>query len=129
MDTKSSILAGVLLVTSFTLVEARMNYVNQKEDKTTESAAIPADVQKIFQNSCFDCHTKGGKKMAMSHVNFSVWDDYSGDKKEKKSADIVKMLKKGAMPPKLYRQSHPEKIPSPDQITLISQWAETLKRK
>jgi mono/diheme cytochrome c family protein len=128
MDKKSSVLAGILLVASFTFAETGMNYVNQNEEKTTGSASIPSDVQKILQNSCFDCHTKGGKKMAMSHVNFSVWDNYSEEKKEKKSADIVRMLIKGAMPPKLYRQSHPDKIPTSDQVTLISQWAETLKK-
>lgn len=125
---KSTIMAGVFLFASFASGEARVITIHQKDDKTTGSS-IPADVHQIFENSCFDCHSKGGKKMAMSHVNFSVWDSYSDDKKEKKSADIVKMLKKGAMPPKLYRQSHPDKIPSAEQIALISQWAETLKEK
>jgi hypothetical protein len=129
MDKKSSILASVLLVASFTFGEARINYLNQNEEKTTSSSSIPPDVQTILQNSCFDCHTKGGKKMALSHVDFSVWDSYSNDKKENKSADIVKMLKKGSMPPKLYKQSHPDKIPTADQVALIEQWAETLKRK
>lgn len=126
---KSSIMAGVFLLTSFAFGEARVSSTYQKDDKTAGYASIPADVHQIFQNSCFDCHSKGGKKMAMSHVNFSVWDSYSDDKKEKKSADIVKMLKKGAMPPKLYRQSHPDKVPSADQVALISEWAETLKEK
>lgn len=129
MDKKFSVLAGVLLVTSFAFGDPRFNPINQTEEQTTGAASIPAEVYKIFQNSCFDCHSKGGKKMAMSHVNFSLWDNYPDDKKEKKSADIVRMLKKGAMPPKLYRQSHPEKIPTVDQVALISQWAETLKRK
>ena len=129
MEKRSSVLAGVLLVTSFTFGEVRINYPNQNKEKTAGSSSIPPDVQKILQNSCFDCHSKGGKKMAMSHVNFSVWDSYPDEKKDKKSADIVKMLKKGSMPPKLYRQSHPDKIPTADQVTLITQWAETLKGK
>jgi len=97
-------------------------------DKTV-SAAIQEDIYKIFQNSCFDCHSKGGKKSAMSHVNFSEWDNYSAEKKSGKAADIVKMLQKGKMPPKLYRESNPDKIPTPAQIESIVKWADSLPKK
>lgn len=129
MDKKFSLLTAVLLVTSFAFGEAHFINSDQKEHYKAGSASILPEVRKILQNSCFDCHSKGGKKKALSHLNFSEWDNYPDDKKEKKSEEIVAMLKKGAMPPKLYRQSHPEKIPSPYHISLISQWAENLKRK
>ncbi len=129
MYKRSSILAGVMFVSCLSFGKAGMNYINQKQERAAESATIPPEINKIFQNSCFDCHTPGGKKMAMNHVNFSEWDKYSADKKAKKSADIVRMLNKGSMPPKLYRQSHPDKIPNAEQVTLISEWAETLKVK
>ena len=93
------------------------------------SITIQEDIYKIFQNSCIDCHAKGGKKMAMSHVNFSDWDNYPADKKAKKAADIVKMLQKGKMPPKSYRESHPEKIPTAAQVESIVKWADSLPKK
>ena len=129
MRKKTSVLAGALIIAFIGSGKTQMNYANQKEESKTESSTIPPNVQKVFQNSCFDCHTRGGKKMAMSHVNFSEWDKYSVEKKASKSADIVKMLKKGSMPPKLYRQSHPEKVPTPDQVALILEWADALNKK
>jgi hypothetical protein len=93
------------------------------------SITIQEDIYKIFQNSCIDCHSKGGKKMAMSHVNFSEWDNYSAEKKASKAGDIVKMLQKGKMPPKLYRESHPEKIPTSAQVESIVKWANSLPKK
>jgi hypothetical protein len=93
------------------------------------SVTIQADIYKIFQSSCIDCHAQGGKKSAMSHVNFSDWDNYSAEKKSGKAADIVKMLQKGKMPPKSYRESNPDKIPTPAQIESIVKWADSLPKK
>jgi len=126
---KTSVLAGALIITFIGSGETQINCIDQKEVSKTESSTIPLNVQKVFQASCFDCHTRGGKKMAMNHVNFSEWDKYSAEKKATKSADIVKMLKKGSMPPKLYRRTHPEKVPTPDQVTLILEWADSLNKK
>jgi hypothetical protein len=67
--------------------------------------------------------------MAMSHVNFSEWDNYPAAKKADKATDIVKMLQRGKMPPKLYRESHPEKIPTPAQIESIVKWADSLPKR
>ena len=103
--------------------------LNQSTKGTPVSATIPPDIYKIIGNSCVDCHSKGGKKMAMSHVNFSEWDNYSAEKKAEKAADMVKMLNKGKMPPKLYRESHPENVPSSADIEAITKWAESLPKK
>lgn len=126
---RSLLLSATVAVAFFSFVEPGFMYHRQKEEKSITSAGIPPEIHAILQNSCFDCHTKGGKKMAMNHVNFSVWDNYSEDKKEKKAADMVKMLKKGAMPPKIYRQSHPDKIPTPEQVSKIIEWADSMKEK
>jgi cytochrome c5 len=118
----------IFLILSFSLFCFAQGNGNMKFQKQNdEASSMPADVNKIFRNSCYDCHTKGGKRMAMSKVNFSDWDSYSQDKKAKKAADIVRMLNKGAMPPKAYRQQHPDRIPTPDQVDLIRKWADSLK--
>ena len=93
------------------------------------SATIKADIYKIFRNSCFDCHSTGGRKMAMSHVDFSEWDNYLADKKARKAAEIVSTLQKAKMPPKLYRESHPDAIPTPAQIDSIVTWADSLPKQ
>jgi mono/diheme cytochrome c family protein len=69
-----SISGAILIVVCITPAIARSTAVGQTAEKP-ESVTIQADIYKIFQGSCTDCHAKGGKKMAMSHVNFSEWDN------------------------------------------------------
>jgi len=124
----SSTLGAALITVSIILGIACINVNGQNTDDKPISITIQADIYKIFQNSCIDCHAKGGKNMAMSHVNFSEWDNYPADKKAKKAADIAGILQKGKMPPKLYRESHPESIPTPAQIDSIVKWADSLPK-
>lgn len=121
----AAILIAVCVITEISLVNAN----SQNADEKLVSNVIPGDILKIFQGSCVYCHATGGKKMAMSKVNFSEWDSYTPEKQSAKAANIVKMLKKGAMPPKSYRQSHPESIPTQDQIDNIVKWSESLVKK
>jgi hypothetical protein len=129
MMRKIVILASILIALSLTAGKVSANMNDQNTAGSPISVTIPADIYKIISNSCTDCHAKGGKKSAMSHVNFSNWDTYSAEKQAKKAAEMVKMLNKGKMPPKLYRESHPEKVPTPDQIEIITKWAESLPQK
>jgi len=121
---------SVVLITINVIIGVNCTKANgQNNVNKPISVTIREDIFKIFQNSCIDCHAKGGKKMAMSHVNFSEWDNYPADKKADKAADIVKILQKGKMPPKLYRESHPENIPTPAQIESIAKWADSFPKK
>lgn len=120
-----AILPILILTTRVELLKA----IGQNPVDKPIAVTIQTDVYKIFQSSCIDCHAKGGRKMAMSHVNFSEWDNYSTEKKATKAADIVKMLQKNKMPPKLYRESHPETIPTVAQIESIKKWADSLPKK
>lgn len=125
-----SILFASILITicvDFGATRLKASCINP-EDKPI-SVTIQTDIYKIFQNSCIDCHAIGGRKMAMSHINFSEWDNYPPEKKAVKANDIVKMLQKGKMPPKLYRESHPESVPTQDQIDRIVKWADSLPKK
>ena len=73
-----------------------------------------------------DCHATGGRHTAMSKLNFSKWDKYKSRKQAKKSAAICRMITKEAMPPKSFRESHPNAIPTETQKDLICKWSKTL---
>lgn len=121
----------IFVLTSFLIILnlTGLGSTNGQDKDNPVSVTMPADIYKIISNSCTDCHAKGGKKSAMSHVNFSEWDNYSPEKKADKAADMVKMLQKKKMPPKFYRESHPDKIPTIAQIETITMWAESLPKK
>ena len=67
--------------------------------------------------------------MAMSHVNFSSWGTYTPDKQAEKATDICDEMSKGTMPPKGYKASHPDAVPTAEQVKPVCDWAGSFKKK
>jgi cytochrome c5 len=102
--------------------------ISQKATKQASVAPLPDDVGKIFKNSCMACHGEGGKGMAMSHVNFSKWSEYTPEKQASKAESICKVVTKGSMPPKSFKKDHPEFVPTEAQIKSICDWSASLNK-
>ena len=69
---KISSFSAAILITIFVAAGTKsVKAIGQNPVDKPVSTTIQEDIYKIFQTSCIDCHAKGGKKMAMSHVNFS----------------------------------------------------------
>jgi predicted CxxxxCH...CXXCH cytochrome family protein len=122
-----AVLAVAVVSSSFVLAPAKA--VNGTKCKLTASTSIPADVYQVFVKSCIACHSDGANGMAASRVNFPKWDTYNVKKQAKKSAAVCKTMTKGSMPPKSYKTNHPETIPNAQDITLVCDWATSLKIK
>jgi hypothetical protein len=117
--------AGMFLTfTAFVL--STPNLTGKKSTRPETTNSIPDDLKVIFKNSCMACHATGGKGRAMAKLNFSEWENYATDKQAKKAAAICKMISKGKMPPKSFRASHPEAIPTESQKDLIYKWSKSL---
>lgn len=106
----------------------------------------PKEVQQILSTSCYDCHSnatnypwyneivpisfwlddhiKEGKK----HLNFSNWDAYSVKEKDHKLEELVEEVEKNNMPLPAYSWMHNEASLSLEQITQLSQWANTTRK-
>ena len=93
------------------------------------TSPIPEDINKIFQASCYSCHSINGKLLPMTKLNFSKWAEYGSAKEAEKANKICSVLTEELMPPKSTRKSNPELIPTKEQIALICKWAESLKPK
>ncbi len=119
----------ILLLVFASSTLSHVNPTNKKSNTSVTTSSIPEELNTIFKNSCMGCHATGGKGMAMAKVNFSDWDNYSLEKQTKKAAAICKVLSKDAMPPKSFRQSNPEAIPTAAQKDMICKWSETLAVK
>jgi len=97
-------------------------------DKNSSSPVpLPDDVKAVVKNSCMACHGEGGKKMAMSIVNFSAWDNYSAEKQAKKASAVCNVITKGSMPPKGYLSSNPGAALTDAQKELICKWSKSLQ--
>ena len=117
--------ATVLLM--LTVLVAMPEIANSQTD-TKSGTPIPEDVNTILKNSCMGCHADGGKGMAMSHLNFSKWNEYKPEKQASKAKDICKVLTKGSMPPKGFKTSHLELVPTEAQVKIICDWSATLNK-
>jgi hypothetical protein len=102
--------------------------VNTASAQTAGGKPIPDNVKKIADKSCMKCHIEpGGNGMAASVLNLAKWDTYSADKQAAKAKAMSKMVSKGKMPPKNFKSSHPEGVPSKEEIKTISDWALSLQ--
>jgi len=102
---------------------------SQAKGAPSKGFVIPDSILTIAKLSCISCHADGGKSMAMAHVNLSKWDTYSPEKQISKALDMCKEVSKGAMPPKGFKSSHPEGVPTAKQIKTLCSWANSLKIK
>jgi hypothetical protein len=88
---------------------------------------IPESVMKIADRSCIHCHVSNGNPMAAAHLNLSNWDKESPEKQAEKANAMCKMVTKGKMPPKSFAKSHPDGVPSAEEVKIICDWAQSIQ--
>jgi hypothetical protein len=92
------------------------------------SPSLPDSIMKIVQKSCMACHANDGNSMARMHINFDSWDSYGEKKWPSKAKDICNVLTKGKMPPKGFRDSNPDAVPTDKDVKTVCAWAESLQK-
>jgi mono/diheme cytochrome c family protein len=101
---------------------------NNPQDKP--ASQFPADVEKIFQVSCNDCHTDAASNAkAKLKLNFSKWGELSDAKKIGKMESINEVIVKGDMPPGKYLENHPDAKLSDDQKAVVKNWVTEESKK
>ncbi|MGJ8745442.1 heme-binding domain-containing protein [Polaribacter sp.] len=124
----------------------------EKNEGSLESIAVfieetkpPADVKKILETTCYDCHSsktnypwyhnitpvnfwladhvKDGKK----HFNFSTWSDYSLKKKEHKMDELHEEVAEKKMPLDSYTWTHAEARLTAEQIDAVVAWGKKVQ--
>ncbi len=98
----------------------------QTNSGKSSNKPIPAEVMKILEKSCIDCHSGPGSGIARLHVDLSAWDKYSGKAQISKAKAMCRMVTKGKMPTKNYRKNHPELIPTADDVKVLCSWANSI---
>lgn len=103
--------------------------------------SVPADVQKILETSCYDCHSNHttypwytniqpvGLWMqwhvneGKEELNFSEFNTYKPKRQKHKFEEISEVIEEGEMPLWSYTLIHSETKLSPEQKTLLTNWA------
>ncbi|MBS1680929.1 MAG: heme-binding domain-containing protein [Bacteroidetes bacterium] len=107
---------------------------------------VPAEVQTILKQSCYDCHSNNTRypwyanvqpvgwwiqyshvNDAKRHLNFSEYATYSEKKAKHKFEEIVDEVKEGEMPLGTYTFMHGDAVLSAEQSKTLTDWAASLK--
>lgn len=103
--------------------------------------SVPADVQKILETSCYDCHSNHttypwytniqpvGLWMqwhvneGKEELNFSEFNTYKPKRQKHKFEEISEVIEEGEMPLWSYTLIHTETKLSAEQKTILTNWA------
>ena len=106
---------------------------------------VPAEVQGILKNSCYDCHSNNTRYPWYSHIqpigwwiqshvnegkehlNFSEFGTYSEKRARHKFEEIEESMNTGWMPLESYTIIHKDAILTAEQSNAVRTWAASLK--
>ena len=119
-SSRLTILVAVLLMSVFTSLKPAQAQEAQPVADTLN--AMPPEVLVILKKGCFDCHAEPGKTMALTHVNFTKWNEYTAEKQISKARGICEQVTKGEMPPKKYREYNPLGVHTAEELKILCDW-------
>jgi hypothetical protein len=148
MSRSKKILYGilaVLIVIQFIRPD-RNNGTLDGANEISKKYNVPANVQTILNQSCYDCHSNKtnypwysniqpvGWWLQYSHINdgkrhlnFSEYATYPEKKAKHKFEEIADEVKEGGMPLGTYTFLHHDAALSAEQSKILTEWAESLK--
>jgi hypothetical protein len=116
--------------------------INQSE--TLEASnEVPNHIEKILKRSCKDCHSNETVypwysnvapiswqvvdhiRVGRDELNFSIWNTYSKERKERKLGQICEEVESGEMPHNQYLWIHREAILSDADKKALCDWTKT----
>jgi hypothetical protein len=119
----AALVTVVLAVMAFNLPSGHHSNQGINPPQDQAASVFPENVQKIFETSCYDCHSDlGSNAKAKMKVNFSNWSELSDSKKIAKMENINEEISKGDMPPAKYQSNYPDRVPGKEQKEIISKW-------
>jgi hypothetical protein len=127
MKKLNSIAVAATIILFFTAMIVHPAAVQSSNKGGSGGNPIPERVTKIIEKSCVNCHSEPGNPMAMMHLDLSNWDKYSAEKQAAKAKDMCKMVSKDKMPPKKFKEGHPDGVPTSDELKTICDWAQSLQ--
>ena len=115
--------------------------VQKTNPPVTGEIQAPAPVMQILRKACYDCHSNETKWPWYSNIapiswlvvndvmegreemNFSVWNDFSNNRKYIRQTQCGKLVAQGEMPLWFYVPLHTEASLSQEEIETIVAWA------
>ena len=132
----------VLRFSALALALAQLLRCSHENPPVTAEIQAPAEVQRIFERSCYDCHSNETRWPWYSHVapvmwlvdhdvsegrehlNFSSFEGLSEKTQAKVRREIAEQVETGEMPMSIYVPLHPEAALSDEDKRRIRAWAD-----
>lgn len=112
------ILMVIALIFSASLVKATVVPSNQK------LPAIPDNVNKIIEKSCFGCHNTDSKNdKAKEKLDFKAYESLDQKTKIHALGEIAKTVGESEMPPAKFLEKFPDKKLTDDEKKILIDWA------
>ncbi|SMO64945.1 Haem-binding domain-containing protein [Chryseobacterium rhizoplanae] len=141
---KNILLGFVLIFLLIQIIQPARNidYGQVPSTDISKVYKLPANVQSVLRNSCYDCHSNSTHypfysyiqplsyylekhiKKGKEELNFNEWGSYSRRKQANKLESIVNQIQQKKMPLTSYTYLHPEAKLSEKQIEEIVHWIE-----
>ena len=114
--------------------------VNLSNPPTTSEIKTPDNIQRILEESCYDCHSNETTwywytkyapiswliahdvNEGREYLNFSTWDKYSENEKKELMYESIEEIKEGEMPLKIYELMHPDSKISEEELEILTTW-------
>jgi hypothetical protein len=129
-----------LIVLTVVLIGIQFIPVERSNPPVIEEINAPSNIKAILKTSCYDCHSNEtdypwyayvapvsffvGKDVndGRRRLNFSEWDKYGKEKREKIIDNILEEINQGTMPISIYTLVHPRAKLDPLKIKTLSDW-------
>jgi hypothetical protein len=123
------------------LVALQLAPVERTNPQVESDAPVAAELKTVLKRSCYDCHSNETKwpwyarvapvswlvakdvKEGRKEVNFSVWNQYSENRRARKLKEVVEQVEGNKMPQWYYVLLHPEAKLSAREKEMIVRWA------
>ena len=114
------------------------------ENDISKVYALPVDVQNVFTQKCYDCHSNNTKypwyihiqpigwwmashiKEAKDEINFSEFKTYNEKRASHKLEEVMEDMEDGSMPISSYVWLHSEAKVTPEEAKAINKWIQSL---
>ncbi len=130
----------ILIVLIVLFIGIQFIPVNRSNPPITEEINAPSNIKAILRNSCYDCHSNstewpwysyiapvsflvtGDVTEGRQHLNFSEWDMYDKEKREKIFEEMIEEIERGKMPLPMYTITHPDAKINPLKTKTLQDW-------
>lgn len=138
-------IAVVVLLVAMQVRRPEYNLSATNPSATFEAVHQPdMHIQKMLQQSCYDCHSTQGKipwygqvwpashllqsdvRRGRAHLDFSNWSNLSPEMAKIKLHDACEVMRESEMPLWYYRPMHPGSKPKAADVEAFCSWAQSL---